>query len=155
MILNTTRDTKVALSAVFSTLVAISDREDPRLLKSSRIVGESIEAPCRIVPQIRRHSKERTDFSTKRVEELVKSLNGSDTKGRGIELSKAYDLLFGEIGGFCFISDWITVHDGDRKVFDYRGAGLPTRIAEWRDDAFQFLSSILTERVQSKIRSQK
>ena len=139
MILNTTTDTKVAFSAVFSTLVASGGREDPASLKSSKIIGASIEALCRIVQTLSRKDRERTEFSAKGVKNLVKCLKYSESKGRGIDISRVYEVLFEEIKGFCFISDWVTARTGaSSKFINFKEVGLPGRIAEWRDGAIKF-----------------
>lgn len=156
-VLSTTQDTRVAMTILFAALVASREWSRSMQKQPSRLIGNVLDDFCRIVMRQRsaskRKSKVRAHFSTKTLVDVIESLTFSRTKGQNVViLTGVYKHIHKELQGFCYVSDW----DGGQNL-QYKDAGLPERIKEWRDGVrgeFQvFLFRIDQEKAKARSKS--
>ena len=143
-ILNTTRNSHVALSVVFASFVAVSERDSVASQRASRIIGDVLEGLCRILVKIEKLEtpkfSQKPEFSQKPVREIIKNMRYSHRRSGEIDISQVYPILIAEIKGYCFVTDWVTLTENGHNC---KNVGLPSHMQEWRDGALQALKDSL------------
>jgi hypothetical protein len=141
-VLKTTRDTKLAMSALFATLVASGKWSNSMLKEPSSMIISALKGLCRNVeaqrPVGKKKTKVKVDFLGNMLVNVIRSLNFSGGKNEAvINITGVYKYVRQELQGFCYISDW----DSGTNL-QFSDAGLPERIVDRYDAQAEFRNFI-------------
>jgi len=127
-------DTTSMLLLLLCALIASRVGRDLGPKFASRIVGDVLDAICRLISDLARqraHGR-RVGADIVPIAPLVEVLKGiTPSKGDIVISSSVYKILQTELQGYCYVNDWA----GERAL-KYSDAGLPDRIERWRLDFF-------------------